>query len=75
MVDREALLEECRVGWISVESDFKARLTKPESLKYGMCTYCHHNLYINLLIMTSALVTLDSKWLTVAQAEKLRLES
>lgn len=29
------LLEECRFGWLSVESDFSARLDKPELLKYG----------------------------------------
>jgi hypothetical protein len=33
--------EECRFGWLSVESDFNARLVKPELLKYGkyQCSY------------------------------------
>lgn len=35
-MDKETLLEECRAGWLSVESDFKARLLKPDLLKYGM---------------------------------------
>ena len=27
--------DECRSGWLTVERDFSARLTKPEQLKYG----------------------------------------
>ena len=34
-MDQEALAKECRAGWLSVEKDFKARLLKPELLKYG----------------------------------------
>lgn len=34
-MDKEALLEECKVGWLSVQSDFNGRLEKPELLKYG----------------------------------------
>ena len=35
MNNKEASLEECKIGWISIESDFRARINKPELLKYG----------------------------------------
>ena len=34
-MDKEEMLKECKLGWLSVESDFSARLVKPEVLKYG----------------------------------------
>ena len=34
-MDNKAVMRECRAGWLAVESDFQARLTKPELLKYG----------------------------------------
>ena len=34
-MNKEVLLEECKIGWLSVEKDFKARLLKPELLKHG----------------------------------------
>ncbi len=34
-MDKEAVVEECKTGWLSVEHDFKARLLKPELVKRG----------------------------------------
>ncbi len=31
----EELLYECKSGWLTVEEDFSARLSKPEQLQYG----------------------------------------
>jgi len=31
----DQLHSDCRSGWLMVESDFSASLTKPEQLKYG----------------------------------------
>ena len=33
--DDEGLLSECRSGWLTVEGDFSARLTRQEQLKHG----------------------------------------
>lgn len=34
--------KECKSGWLAVESDFSARLEKPELLKYGEDRWTRH---------------------------------
>ena len=39
-LDREVLVEECKIGWLTVEKDFRNRLLRPEQLKHGEFFIC-----------------------------------